>query len=64
MNIAAGTQMPNAPLSSIICRLCAPLSTTMAMRGGLNSTGIDQAAAITLRLAPSWLRLVINTVGP
>jgi len=34
------------------------------MRGGVNSTGIDHAAAITLRRVPSALRLVISTVGP
>jgi hypothetical protein len=34
------------------------------MRGGSNSTGIDQAAAITLRLSICSSRLVISTVGP
>src|SRR5438552_1667507 len=34
----------------------------MAMRGGVNSTGIDHAAAMTLRRAPA--ALVTSTVGP
>jgi hypothetical protein len=38
------------------------LSTTRARRGGVNSTGIDQAAAMTLR-RPPW-RDVMRTVGP
>jgi hypothetical protein len=38
------------------------LSITTAMRGGVNSTGMLQAAAITLR-CPPWA-LVISTVGP
>ena len=56
--------MPNAPLSLTSSRVKVRLSITIAMRGGVNSTGIDQAAAITLRRLPSALRLVTRTVGP
>lgn len=40
------------------------LSTTIATRGGSNSTGIDQAAAIMLRRWDCSSKLVIMTVGP
>lgn len=59
-----GMQMPNTPLSLINSREKVRLSITMAIRGGVNATGIDQAAANTLRRFPSALRLVTNTVGP
>ena len=48
--------MPNAPLALTSSRVKVCLSITTAMRGGVNSTGIDQAAAITLRRVPSALR--------
>jgi hypothetical protein len=54
--------MPNAPLATTSSRVNVCLSMTTAIRGGVNSTGIDQAAAITLRRAPS--ALVTSTVGP
>jgi len=38
------------------------LSITTAMPGGVNSTGIDQAAAITLRRSPCFV--LTRTVGP
>ena len=38
------------------------LSTTTAIRGGVNSTGIDQAAAMTLRRPPCSVDT--STVGP
>jgi hypothetical protein len=41
--------MPKVPLRSMISRVQVLLSTTIATRGGANSTGIDQAAAMTLR---------------
>src|SRR6187431_3079280 len=55
-------QMPKAPLAAISSRVKVFLSITTAMRGGVNSTGIDQAAAITLRRPPC--ALVTSTVGP
>ena len=57
-----GMQMANAPAASTSSRVCVCLSITMAMRGGVNSTGMDQAAAMTLR-RPAWA-LVTSTVGP
>jgi len=52
------------PLRSISSRDQVLLSTTMAMRGGENSTGIDQAADITFRRSICSSRLVIIMVGP
>ena len=54
--------MPKTPLAMTSSRVKVCLSITTAMRGGVNSTGIDQAAAITLRRAPA--ALVTSTVGP
>jgi hypothetical protein len=59
---APGKQSPKAPLAVISSLVKVRLSITTAMRGGVNSTGIDQAAAITLRWAPA--ALVTRTVGP
>ena len=56
--------MPKVPLSFTSSRVKVFLSMTMAMRGGVNSTGIDHAAAMLLRRVPSRLRLVTSTVGP
>ena len=52
------------PLRSISSRDQVLLSTTMAIRAGENSTGIDQAAAMTLRRSILSSRLVMSTVGP
>jgi hypothetical protein len=54
-------QIPKAPLAVTSPRVKVCLSMTTAMRGGVNSTGIDHAAAITLRRVPS--ALVTRTVG-
>jgi hypothetical protein len=51
-----------APLAMTSSRVKVLLSITTAMRGGVNSTGMDQAAAITLRRPPC--ALVTSTVGP
>jgi hypothetical protein len=59
---AHGTHSPTRPLAAISSALQVRLSTTTAIRGGVNSTGIDHAAAIRLRRARS--RLVTSTVGP
>jgi len=50
------------PLASTMSRVKVFLSMTTAMRGGVNSTGIDHAAAITLR-RPAC-SLLTSTVGP
>ena len=59
-----GITMPNLPLRSINSLVHVDLSTTIATRGGSNSTGIDQAAAIMLRRWDCSSKLVIMTVGP
>jgi hypothetical protein len=59
---APGSTMPKAPLAATSSRVKVCLSITIAMRGGVNSTGIDQAAAMTLRRPPC--ALVTSTVGP
>ncbi len=56
--------MPNLPLRSINSLVHVDLSTTIATRGGSNSTGIDQAAAITLRRCDFSSKVVIKIVGP
>ena len=52
----------NSPEASISVRVWVFLSTTTSMRAGLKSSGMAQAAAMTLRRSP-WA-LVTSTVGP
>ena len=57
-----GMHSANSPEASISVRVWVFLSTTTSMRAGLKSSGMAQAAAMTLRRSP-WA-LVTSTVGP
>ncbi len=57
-----GTASTNEPLASISVRVKVCLSSTTATLGGMKSSGMDHAAAITLRRPPD--SALTSTVGP